>query len=76
MPRFRVPSRAVAPDVFDELTDRLSHEIHQRTDDGPLIFEQEIADTDTYHVIVVWQRWADVPEELRNSIIFRRLHAR
>jgi hypothetical protein len=58
----------LAPDVFDELTDRLAREIHQRTDDGPLIFEQEIADTATFHVIVVWQRWVDVPEELRNSI--------
>jgi hypothetical protein len=69
MPRFRVSSPTLAPDVFDELTELLSQELRQRTEEGPLIFEQEIGGTDTFHVIVVWQRWSEVPEELRDSII-------
>jgi hypothetical protein len=43
--------------------------VESSTPRQPFIFEQEIPETDTFHVIVFWERWTDVPPEERSSII-------
>lgn len=35
----------------------------------PLIIEEEIPQTSTMHVMVIWERWAEVPNELRSRLI-------
>lgn len=53
-----------------ELTDRLLTALtDQSSTGGPVVFEIPIDRSDTYHVIVVWDRWAEVPPGDRSEII-------
>ena len=52
-------------DLANELADRPS----TRPPKQPVIFEEEVPRTDTYHVMVVWEGWRAVPTKERGSII-------
>src|SRR5437660_10802574 len=74
MPRYRATHDvSVDPQLRTELIDILSKELRVNAGRLPLrqpfIFEQEIPQTGTYHVIVFWERWNEVPPEQRASII-------
>jgi hypothetical protein len=71
MPRYRPTATAEGYDrtelvrsLVQELNRNGSYPIAQ-----PLIYEEPVPQTNTYHVIVIWDRWADVPSEQRGSII-------
>jgi len=74
MPRYRATQDAdLDPTLRDELVNKLAHELRVDGNGGmprqPFIFEQEVPQTGTYHVIVIWERWNEVPSEQRASII-------
>lgn len=73
MPRYRTTQTVLLdPRSRNELVERLAAEL--RVNGGgparqPFIFEQEVPHTGTYYVLVVWERWNEVPPEERASII-------
>lgn len=71
MPRYRSSSQVDAR-AREELVAVLANELRVPASGGshqPFIFEQEIPQTDTFHVIVFWDRWREVPPEERSAII-------
>jgi len=54
----------------DELTARLADEVRAaRLSGQPVIYENEIAQTGTYHVTVVWDDWGRLPLQARSRVI-------
>ena len=55
---------------YTQFVDRLVTELRNPQPHGqPMIFEDSIRQTETYHVTVIWDRWRDVPEHARARII-------
>ena len=52
------------------LLDQLSRELAgQATENGPVVFEIPLDQTDKMDVLVVWEAWKDVPSEIRSDVI-------
>jgi hypothetical protein len=70
MPVIRPSGRWDAKVPRETLVEQLTKELlGEAQAQGPVIFEVPIRDTDTFHVIVVWEEWAGVSPEDRSSII-------
>jgi hypothetical protein len=70
MPVFKQERPAVPQ--RDELVDELAAELRGGANaaGAPVIFEDEIPQTQTVHVLVLWERWRDVPNGSRGAIIY------
>ncbi len=69
MPLYR-PQHAQVPQ-WQELVDELAEEIRRPTQHAgaPVVFEDEVSQTDSIHVLVIWERWQEVPQERRGAVI-------
>lgn len=69
MPRF-ILKKPPKPPEYDKLVRRLAQELKSSGKElQPLILEQEIEVTGSRHVHVIWDQWAELPEEQRSDII-------
>jgi hypothetical protein len=69
MPKIRGAPSSIDRPARDSLVGQLVEELKNGGGPGgPVIFEIPIQGTDTYHIIVVWERWELSPED-RSSII-------
>jgi len=70
MPRIRGAPSSIDRPARESLIGQLVEELKNGGGPGgPVIFEIPIKGTDTYHIIVVWERWATVSSEDRSPII-------
>ena len=55
----------------EQYVDQLATEIQEKvtTDPRPTIFEVPMDESGTYHIIVVWDEWEDIPLDERASIV-------
>jgi len=69
MPVIRSDQHQIEP-TLDELRARLAQELQGHTTaDPPVVHEVHVQPSNTLHVIVVWDRWADVPQPDRGRVI-------
>lgn len=73
MPRYKTSRDSVDAEVrkrlLSALTAELKVESGTTSPDRPSVFEQAVSQTDTYHVLVVWEAWGEIPSEERGGII-------
>jgi hypothetical protein len=70
MPRYQIKRSAVDPQVRERLVNILANELRgQASAQGPAVFEEEVTGTDTFHVLVLWEQWQDIPTEERGAMI-------
>ncbi len=72
MPRYRHTAPVFPEADREALVAELARELNAPAEyplRQPLIYEEPIPQTDTRHVVVIWERWNTVPVEERASII-------
>jgi hypothetical protein len=69
MPVYRPILKAVPK--WEKLVDALAQELRTPTQglDAPVVFEDQVPQTRSINVIVVWQRFQEVPQERRSTLI-------
>lgn len=69
MPVYR-PQHVPVPQ-WQVLVDELADEIGRPTQrpGAPAVYEDEVPQTQLMHVLVIWPRWEEVPQERRGAII-------
>lgn len=73
MPRYKTGSGAAEPGVRNRLVGELACEIRGDADikspERAQVFEQAIPQTNTSHVVVVWNKWSNIPSQERGAVI-------
>ncbi len=72
MPYFQITPEQVEPRKRSKLVSQLAAEMNGKPLTGsgqPVIYEETIPGTETFHVVVVWNEWEGVPAAERGDMI-------